>query len=260
MDFTNKNEDGAVADACKKFGTTKDQLVIKVVQKPRHGFLGIGRKSGIFDIQIKKSQTAKESQPSPVTVQKVNVHDEEQLQPAKSINPSLTAEEKEQLLIQKRHEKNMIRMKNTSQSLLKYIQQIYSALGIKVQPVMKKLQTHECQIDLQTTEEGQVIGYHGRRINAVEQLAVTYLTYQGIKSVRVTLNTGDYRERRQRSLEKLMEQSVTKVIATNQAVFLDPMPARERKVLHRLAENQPMVKTYSHGREPYRSIVIAPQN
>ena len=61
------------------------------------------------------------------------------------------------------------------------------------------------------------------------------------------------------ALAKLAQRSVTEVIATQQAVFLAPMPARERKFLHQYLETEPQVKTYSHGREPYRSLVIAPK-
>lgn len=74
------------------------------------------------------------------------------------------------------------------------------------------------------------------------------------------LNSGDYRQHREQALRKLMANSITKVIAYNQAVYLDPMPARERKLLHKLGEASGKVKTYSHGREPYRSVVIAPKD
>ena len=76
----------------------------------------------------------------------------------------------------------------------------------------------------------------------------------------VILDTANYRQRREESLRQLAERSVMEVVSTGQAVFLDPMPARERKQLHQELQENDHVKTYSHGREPYRSVVIAPKN
>ncbi|MCB8599906.1 hypothetical protein LJE10_17270 [Blautia sp. DFI.9.9] len=36
--------------------------------------------------------------------------------------------------------------------------------------------------------------------------------------------------------------------------------ACERKCLHHVLEDNPRVKTYSHGRDPYRSVVVAPKD
>ena len=86
------------------------------------------------------------------------------------------------------------------------------------------------------------------------------MNYHGASKTIVILDTANYRQRRQKALHTLAERSVTEVVATGQAVFLDPMPARERKQIHKELENNRHVRTYSHGREPYRSVVIAPAN
>ena len=105
-----------------------------------------------------------------------------------------------------------------------------------------------------------MIGKHGRRINAMEQLSNTFMDYHGVAKVSVELDTSNYRERRQEAVHNLAQKAAMEVVASRKAVFMDPMPARERKQIHQELEDNDHVKTYSHGREPYRSIVIAPND
>lgn len=105
-----------------------------------------------------------------------------------------------------------------------------------------------------------MIGKHGCRINAMEQLSNIFMDYHGAAKVNVELDTSNYRERRQETVHNLAQKAAMEVVASGKAVFMDPMPARERKQIHHELENNHHVKTYSHGREPYRSIVIAPKD
>ena len=162
--------------------------------------------------------------------------------------------------MKRRHEENVKRVEKVSQELADYLKNVFANLGIEVKPVVSDVRSHEVKIDLQSEQSGRIIGHHGRRINAMEQLSNAFMNYHGAEKTMVILDTANYRQRREESLRQLAERSVMEVVSTGQAVFLDPMPARERKYLHKIAEQHAEVRTYSHGREPFRSIVIAPQN
>ena len=151
-------------------------------------------------------------------------------------------------------------MEKVSQELADYLKNVFANLGIEVKPVVSDVRSHEVKIDLQSEQSGRIIGHHGRRINAMEQLSNAFMNYHGAEKTMVILDTANYRQRREESLHQLAERSVMEVVSTGQAVFLDPMPARERKQLHQELQENDHVKTYSHGRDPYRSVVIAPKN
>lgn len=260
--FIGSDEASALQKATDHFGVSQDQLQVQVLQTARRGFLGIGKRPAKINVTVKEHQASTpDKQPIPARDQQPAEHPavEQDDQPA-ATQPVLTPEERAQREMAENHQHNLEVMKAAAQGLQDYLQAIYQQLGIKVQPEIKAMRAHDCTINLVTEKTGQVVGYHGRRLNAVEQLGAAYLNYHGVKDVELVLDTGDYRAKRRATLDKIMERSVTQVIATNQAVFLDPMPARERKYLHKLAENNDQVRTYSHGREPFRSIVIAPQN
>lgn len=265
--FTGKDTETALRAAEKQFATPRDQLTVKVLQEPRRGFFGIGRR--LAKLAVTKPAPVKDKYPEtphratisqkPLS-QNQQVKEQKPAAPVQQGQPKLSPEELAQREMRANHQRNLATMKKAMKGLQEYLQAIYQQLGIPVQPKVREVRAHNCELDLVTEKPGQVVGYHGRRINAVEQLGAAYLNYHGVRDVELVLDTGDYRENRRQALEKIMERSITQVIATNQAVFLDPMPARERKYLHKMAEQSDQVRTYSHGREPFRSIVIAPQN
>ena len=71
------------------------------------------------------------------------------------------------------------------------------------------------------------------------------------------MDVGNYRERREKTLEDLAEKVSERVIKTKKSVTLDPMSAYERKIIHTKLQNNDKVKTFSKGEEPHRRIVIA---
>lgn len=256
--FEAQTIDEAIAAASAAFKADRDQLDIQVLEQPRHGFLGFGRRNAKIQAKLKRpvqpqkpieKKPAAKSRPAKKTVV------------VKTAKPTADdSNEPDALEMERRHQANVQKMNQAAQALCGYLKDVLAALGVTAKPKIVKLRTHELVIDLQANNSGRVIGFHGRRINALEQLGTAFLSYHDVDDPGLILDTSNYRQKRQQSLEKLAARCVTEVIATGQAVFLDPMPARERKYLHHVLEDNPRVKTYSHGRDPYRSVVVAPKN
>ena len=256
--FEAQTIDEAIAAASAAFKADRDQLDIQVLEQPRHGFLGFGRRNAKIQAELKRpvqpqkpieKKPAAKSRPAKKTVV------------VKTAKPTADdSNEPDALEMERRHQANVQKMNQAAQALCGYLKDVLAALGVTAKPKIVKLRTHELVIDLQANNSGRVIGFHGRRINALEQLGTAFLSYHDVDDPGLILDTSNYRQKRQQSLEKLAARCVTEVIATGQAVFLDPMPARERKYLHHVLEDNPRVKTYSHGRDPYRSVVVAPKN
>ncbi|MBB1062524.1 RNA-binding cell elongation regulator Jag/EloR [Limosilactobacillus fastidiosus] len=257
--YTGETVEQAVASASKRIGVAKEQLEITIVQQARHGFLGIGRRNAIIEVSVNKTQKKAEKHEQ---IQKSH-NTKRQSKRQRDLKPRyepVKENEVDPAEMKRRHEQNVKRVKKVSQDLAKYLKDVFKNLGIEVNPIIKDVRSHEVKIDLQSEQSGRIIGHHGRRINAIEQISNAFMNYLGAEKTTVILDTADYRQRREESLQQLAERSVMEVVSTGQAVFLDPMPARERKQLHQELQDNPHVKTYSHGREPYRSVVIAPKN
>lgn len=265
--FEAQTIDEAIAAASAAFKADRDQLDIQVLEQPRHGFLGFGRRNAKIQAELKRpvqpqkpivKKSAVKSQPAKKTVVVKTAKPTDRKQ---NVKPAANdSNEPDALEMEHRHQANVQKMNQAAQALCGYLKDVLAALGVTAKPKIVKLRTHELVVDLQADNSGRVIGFHGRRINALEQLGTAFLSYHGVDDPGLILDTSNYRQKRQQSLEKLAARCVTEVIATGQAVFLDPMPARERKYLHHVLEDNPRVKTYSHGRDPYRSVVVAPKN
>lgn len=299
-DYSAATIEAAVKAAEEDLGQKRDQLTIKVVQQPRHGFLGIGRRPAKIQAAVKPDQpTAAKTKPGPKSdrhhgqqpnhhgrrpqdgkgasnqAKKPNRQSHHTKQAAKQGHKQGHKSQKHQPTRQeahkhddqlspaelaKRHQANLKKTQEVARQTTTYLQQILTALGVKGAVETTLVKVHQVDFDVKTDQSGRVIGHHGRRINALEELASAFMDYHGADNVSVTLDTANYRHRRQKALERVAENAVVDVISTNQAVFLDPMPARERKQIHRQLEHNDHVITYSNGREPHRSVVIAPKN
>lgn len=113
------------------------------------------------------------------------------------------------------------------------------------------------KIEIQGSDSSKLIGYRGDVLNAL-QIVLNSIANKNCESkVRVILNIGDYKEKREKALEELADKISKTVLKTGKSVTLEPMMAYERKIIHnRLQQNQ-KIRTYSIGDEPYRKVVIA---
>lgn len=251
-------DDAKKAAKCQLKPTDGQIMHIEVIQEPRHGFLGIGRRQAKIDVTLKEdAKKAVEEQEKKVQPSKLKIEEAES-QPVEE--QAVADAEVDPAEIKRRHQANIDRVKTSGLLLVGYLTDVCAKLGIEVHPTIVEAQAHTLKIDLKSEESGKIIGRHGRRINALEQLSSTFMNYHGAPKTTVVLDTSNYRERRAEAVKGLAQRSVMEVVASGQAIFLDPMPARERKLIHQELEGNEHVRTYSHGREPYRSVVIAPKN
>ncbi|WP_019206266.1 RNA-binding cell elongation regulator Jag/EloR [Limosilactobacillus ingluviei] len=255
--FEGKTLGAAKQAAAQALGCSVAELTVTIKQMPTKGFFGWGARLAVIEAQ-RRPKPVLAPTPAQVAAQPTQSAMPQAKQAAPATRPGATAALSSAELAA-RQAANLAKMTAANLALQTYLVDVCHQLALEVQPQVQTQTGHELSIDLVTPTPGKLIGYHGRRLNALEVLATTFLVYQGVKDPQVTLDVADYRARRQVALAKLAQRSVTEVIATQQAVFLAPMPARERKFLHQYLETEPQVKTYSHGREPYRSLVIAPK-
>ena len=103
---------------------------------------------------------------------------------------------------------------------------------------------------------GVLIGKRGQTLDSLQYL-VSLVVNKGTKEyLRVKVDTENYRERRNKTLENLAKNMAFKVKRTRRSVTLEPMNPYERRVIHSALQNDSYVTTHSEGEEPYRKVVI----
>lgn len=104
-----------------------------------------------------------------------------------------------------------------------------------------------------------IIGKRGQTLNSLQYLTQIVANKFSNQYLSIELDAEGYREKRKETLEQLAGRSAQKAIRTKQPVHLEPMPSFERKVIHAALSEYPELETYSVGKEPKRSLVIAPK-
>lgn len=230
--FQGTDIQAAIDQGLKALNLTRDEVSVEVIDEGKKGFLGFGKKPAIVNLKkIKPATPLAPSQP-------------EEAKPVTSATVAAKAPK-----AHKQSENKAI------QALSDYLRGITAQIGtpvtIKVQRQHKMLTYH-----LQTTKEGLLIGKHGKTINALQYLAQTYYNHHAKGKQTIMLEVGDYRQRRAAIIGHLADKAAREVIATGQAVKLEPMPSFERKLIHgHLADNH-HVQTHSQGHGDRRYVVV----
>ncbi len=133
---------------------------------------------------------------------------------------------------------------------------------------LTKLMGVDVTIDMGTDAEGNIYGYIngdtlgvliGRRGETLD--AVQYLTSLKVNRgregyVRVTLDTENYRAKREDTLIRLANRMANRALRTGRKVSLEPMNPYERRIIHYALQQKEGVSTHSEGDEPNRHVVI----
>ena len=133
---------------------------------------------------------------------------------------------------------------------------------------LTKLMGVDVTIDMGTDAEGNVYGYIngdtlgvliGRRGETLD--AGQYLTSLKVNRgregyVRVTLDTENYRAKREDTLIRLANRMANRALRTGRKVSLEPMNPYERRIIHYALQQTEGVSTHSEGDEPNRHVVI----
>ena len=112
-------------------------------------------------------------------------------------------------------------------------------------------------VEIKGESSSKLIGYRGEVLNSLQTIINSVANKNCESKIRVILNIGDYKEKREKSLEELADKLAKTVLKTGKSVTLEPMVAYERKIIHNRLQQNNLVKTYSIGDEPYRKVVIS---
>ena len=98
-----------------------------------------------------------------------------------------------------------------------------------------------------------LIGEKGNTLNSFEYLLSTTRQFKNIK---IVVDSNNYKEKREKSLRDLARKKGKAVLSTGNAIKVNPMSARERKIIHEEVSFMKGLQTESVGEEPKRYLVI----
>ena len=102
------------------------------------------------------------------------------------------------------------------------------------------------------------IGYRGETLDALQYLCSLMLNGKHEGFTRVNVDAENYRQKREKALQKLAHNLEQKVKRTGREHKLEPMNPYERRIIHTALQNSKYVTTQSEGQGPSRHVVISP--
>lgn len=116
----------------------------------------------------------------------------------------------------------------------------------------------EINAEIYGGDPGKIIGRNGRTLAALEYLTNAVINRQEGSNVRVNVDVGGYKRRRDDRLRETAFKAADKVRKTGEAVELEPMSAAERRIIHVALADEPDIETESSGEGRARRVVVLP--
>ncbi len=150
---------------------------------------------------------------------------------------------------------------NQGQEAADYLLSIINAMGLE-----------DIEIDIEPNEDGSgvslnlkgdslgaVIGRRGETLAALQYLVSLAANNSGEEYFRVAINIGNYREKREGSLENLARKTALRSIKIGRNLALDPMNPYERRIIHTAVQSVEGATSWSVDEGAKRHVVIGPE-
>lgn len=283
----------AIEEGLQKLGISREEAIIDIQSEGRKGFLGIGQKDAIVTVRRKESNKFDQvlAEATDLSMDKsvkevptneslsATVSTEAMDEPVQSEDESLSEKteatnEEHEKAVPESAEVVEVANEDTAydeddpeenqedqeaiQHVHDYLKRVIQAMGIDDATVELSQDSEQVLFDITTEDAGLVIGRHGKVLNGLQRLAQIQLHQHADNKLYVRVDAENYRSRRRGTVQHLAEKTANKVKQTNQPVILEPMPAHERKQIHRYLHHHSGVKTHSEGKEPNRYLVVEP--
>ena len=114
------------------------------------------------------------------------------------------------------------------------------------------------ELEVKGDGSGILIGRHGQTLDALEYLLNRIVARRIKDAMPIMLDTESYRARRRQQLHRMALSMSERAKREHAAVKLDPMPPRDRRIVHLALKDDPMITTRSAGEGFLRAVEIVP--
>ena len=246
----------AIQKGLRQLGLPQDQVFVEVISEGKKGLFGFGQKNAeveLTPVATMVSEEAVEEVVEPVVeaVEETTVETVETVEvPEEDFEDDDFEEEGDT-----DYEETVDQLEEAARVTKEYLEGIAKTYGAEA-TVTVEARRDRMTFVFDTDKQGLLIGKHGKILNALQVLAQVSV-HRFIKGrISVQVDVGDYRARRSETLQQIAERTARKVLKTKQPVYLEPLPAYERKQIHAALSKNKRISTHSEGKEPHRYLVV----
>ncbi len=138
-----------------------------------------------------------------------------------------------------------------------YIRTILAGLGIDECEVEINTEDNDIRININCGDDyGCVIGRRGETLDAIQYLTRLVINREYDNYKHISINVGNYREKREATLQSLAKKNASRVRKYGRNVVLEPMNPYERCIIHTTVQEIDGVTSHSVGSDDDRKVVI----
>jgi spoIIIJ-associated protein len=227
---------------------------IEVITMPQKKFLGL---FGGADAQVKasyddgvKEKKANKKQPKKNNAKKEAPKKEKANKPEPKAAPKANNESKE---VKEDAPKSV-----DLEYAKSYLFEILKGLNISDAKIDAVYENGVVTMDLDCEDYGIVIGRRGETLDSIQYLLSLAMKKKSNGYVRVSINVGDYREKRNETLRQLAKKHAGYVQRTGKRYTFEPMNPYERRIIHTTIQEIEGVESRSIGYNQDRRVVLEP--
>ncbi len=140
-----------------------------------------------------------------------------------------------------------------------FVKSLVAKMGFEAQIEQDPDNPELIKIDAPSGDDSLIIGRHGETLAALSYLAETGARADKCR-VSVTVDCNGYRDRRAASLSAMAHRRADEAVNKGRRIKLEPMERIDRRTIHNALTDDDRVSTASEGKEPYRFVVIIPND
>ena len=247
----------AIQKGLRQLGLPQDQVFVEIISEGKKGLFGFGQKNAEVELTPVATMVSEEVveevvEPVGETVEEATVETVETVEVPEEDFEDDDFEEEEG---DADYEETVDQLEEAARVTKEYLEGIAKTYGAEA-TVTVEARRDRMTFVFDTDKQGLLIGKHGKILNALQVLAQVSV-HRFIKGrISVQVDVGDYRARRSETLQQIAERTARKVLKTKQPVYLEPLPAYERKQIHAALSKNKRISTHSEGKEPHRYLVV----
>jgi len=240
--------DEAIKQALEQLAAQEDDVVIEVLATPRAGVLGLGARQARVRVTRRTSNVATSGvQSPPPAPPAIERHPRE---PAAGD----TGDGEEGLQAQR----EAVDLDQLAQEAREVLIKVLELMDERAEVLRTQGDPESVELEIKGDGSGILIGRHGQTLDALEYLVNRIVARRIRDAAPVVLETESYRARRRQQLHRMALSMGERAKRDHRPMTLDPMPPRDRRVVHLALKDDPMLTTRSSGDGFLRSIEIVP--
>lgn len=145
-----------------------------------------------------------------------------------------------------------------AQAAKAFLEDVLAGMGAGEVTVTVREQEDSCILVIDGEDLGFLIGRRGETLDALQYLAGLVANRVDNSYVRISVDIGNYREKREKTLISLATRISKQVARTGRKMSLEPMNPYERRIIHTAVQEVEGVVSFSVGSDAARHVVIGP--